>query len=89
MGVALLKLKNAHGLTYQQIGKVIEREKQSVAQYINDDTDMPAACWLKAVAQWPDLADRLEYELDDAEKDFQAHQRKLPLTQPEPETRAA
>lgn len=88
MAVALLKLKNAHGLTYEKIGKVIEREKQSVHQYVCDTTDMPAACWLKAVAAWPELSDRLQYELDEAEKAFRARQRALDLRQPDEERTA-
>jgi cyanate lyase len=89
MAVALLQLKNANGLTYEKIGKVIEREKQSVAQYICGTTEMPATCWVKAVAKWPELADRLEHNLDDAEKAFRAKQRTLNLQAPPPEEIAA
>ena len=89
MAVSLLRLKNAHGLTYKQIGKVIEREPQSVQQYICTDTDMPATCWIKAVAQWPELADRLLYNLHEAEKEFRANQGTLPLTRPVPDEVAA
>lgn len=79
MAVALLRHKNANDLTYKQIGKVIEREAQSVHQYICDTTDMPASCWIKAVAKWPELNDRLEYELDEAERAFRARQRTFDL----------
>jgi hypothetical protein len=79
MAVSLLQLKNAHGLTYEKIGRVIEREKQSVAQYVCDTTEMPASCWLKAVAAWPELHARLEHNLDEAEQAFQARQRTLDL----------
>lgn len=89
MAVALLQLKNANDLTYRSIGKVIGREPQSVQQYICSDTEMPATCWLKAVAQWPELAERMEHNLDEAEKAFRAKQRALPLTQPVPESEAA
>jgi hypothetical protein len=89
MAVALLRLKNANNLTYKQIGKVIEREPQSVQQYICSDTEMPATCWMKLVAQWPELNDRLEYNLHAAEKDFLASQGRLNLQAPAPETRAA
>jgi hypothetical protein len=89
MAVALLRLKNANGLTYKDIGKVIEREPQSVQQYICSDTEMPATCWLKAVARWPELHDRLEYNLHAAEKDFLARQQSLPLTRPVPDEMAA
>lgn len=83
MGVALLKFNNAHPeLTYTRIGRVIEREKQSVWAYINGGAEMPATCWLKAVAQWPELEDRLLYELDEAEKAFRSRQRELRLDVP-------
>ena len=90
MGVALLKLNNAHPeLTYTKIGRMIEREKQSVWAYINGGAEMPATCWLKAVAEWPELEARLLYELDEAEKAFRARQRSLTLPMPEPQERAA
>lgn len=79
MAVALLKLKNEHGLSYSAIGAVLGREKQSVQKYICDDTEMPASCWIKAVAEWSDLHDRMTYELDEAEKDFRARQRTMKL----------
>lgn len=82
MAISLLQLKNTLGLTYEKIGKVIEREKQSVANYICDTTEMPASCWLKAVAQWPELGERLEHNLDEAEKAFRARQRELALKVP-------
>lgn len=82
MAAALLKLNNAHPeLTYTKIGKVIEREKQSVHAYICLGQEMPATCWLKAVAEWPELEARLLYELDEAEKAFRAKQRSLKLEQ--------
>ena len=82
MAVALLQHKNANGLTYRAIGKVIEREPQSVQQYICDTTEMPATCWLRAVAKWPELNARLEHNLDEAEKAFRARQRALDLELP-------
>lgn len=88
MAVSLLQLKNARGLTYKQIGKVIEREPQSVQQYICDTTEMPASCWLRLTSMWPELSERLTHNLDAAEKAFQG-QRSLPLTRPVPEERAA
>lgn len=87
--LALLQLKNALGLSYKDIGKVIEREAQSVQQYICSTTEMPASCWLKLDAMWPEIRDRVEYNMDEAEKAFRARQRNLPLTQPTPEEKAA
>lgn len=88
MAVALLQFKNKHGLTYKAIGKVIEREPQSVQQYICSDTEMPATCWLRLTSMWPELNERLTYHLDAAEKAFQG-QRSLTLPMPAPEEKAA
>lgn len=90
MAVALLHFKNANPqITLKAIGKVIEREPQSVHAYICTDTEMPATCWLKAVAMWPELEDRLLYNLDEAEKAFRSRQRTLNLHAPLPEEIAA
>ena len=89
MAVSLLQHKNALGLTYQKIGKVCDREPQSIANYICTDTEMSASCWLKLVAKWPELQERFEHNLDEAEKAFRARQRNLPLTQPVPDEIAA
>jgi hypothetical protein len=89
MALALLQLKNAHGLTYEKIGRLIEREKQSVQQYICGTTEMPASCWLKLVSTFPELRARVEYNLDEAEKAFRSRQRELNLPMPIPEERAA
>jgi hypothetical protein len=90
MAVTLLHFKNAHPeLTLKKIGKLIEREPQSVHAYICTDTEMPATCWLKLVAAYPELDDRLIYNLDEAEKAFRAKQRSLSLPMPAPEEMAA
>jgi hypothetical protein len=90
MAVTLLHFKNAHpGLTLKKIGKLIEREPQSVHAYICTETEMPATCWLKLVAAYPELDDRLIYNLDEAEKAFRAKQRSLSLPMPAPEEMAA
>jgi hypothetical protein len=90
MAVALLKFNNTHPeLTYAKIGKVIEREHQSVSTYANGIHEIPSTCWLKLVAKWPELEARLEYELDEAEKAFRAKQRELRLEAPEEERKAA
>ena len=90
MSVSLLHFKNAHPeLTLAKIGKECEREHQSISQYINGISEMPMSCWLKLTAKWPELEDRLLYNLDDAEKDFRAKQRSLRLDPPLPETKAA
>ena len=79
MALALLQLKLSEKLTLEEIGHVIGRGRESVSQYIADEAEMGATCWLRAVAQWPELADRLEHNLDEAEKAFLARQRSLNL----------
>ena len=80
MAVALLKFSNAHPeLSYAKIGKVCEREKQSIHDYICRKTEMAAPCWIKLTAEWPELQQRFEYEIDEAEKAFRARQRELKL----------
>lgn len=59
IGVALLQVKNAHRLTLDDIGAVIGRSRDSVAQYIAGDAEMGAIAWLRAVEQWPEIADKL------------------------------
>lgn len=83
MAVALLHFKNAHpAITLKAIGKQIEREPQSVHQYISGGAEMPMSCWLKATAKWPELEERLIFNLDEAEKAFRAKQRSLRLDGP-------
>lgn len=90
MALSLLQFHRAHPeITYAKIGKVMERGKQSVEQYINNGTEMPASCWLKLVAEWPEINDRFEYNLDEAEKAFYARQRTLRFEAPVPEVKAA
>jgi hypothetical protein len=60
-----------------------------VHAYICTDTEMPASCWLKLTAEFPELEDRLIYNLDEAEKAFRARQRSLNLPMPAPQELAA
>lgn len=89
MAVALLQHMNANGLTLAQVGKVCEREAQSISQYRSGANEISSTCWLKLVAKWPELEDRLLYNLDEAEKAFRAKQRALRLDPPMPEEKAA
>jgi len=89
MSAALCNFNAAHPeLTYAKIGKECEREKQSIQQYICG-TEIPATCWLKLTARWPELDDRLIYHLDEAEKAFRAKQRELRLPAPQDQEQAA
>lgn len=88
MSAALLNFSSANSLTYAEIGKVCEREKQSIGQYING-SEMPASCWLRLSAKWPELEDWLIFHLDEVERAFRAKQRELRLPCPQPEEQAA
>jgi hypothetical protein len=88
--VALLKFNNAHPeLSYARIGKECEREHQSISQYANNLHEIPSTVWLKLTAKWPELEQRMLYELNEAEKAFRAKQRSLNLPMPAPESEAA
>jgi hypothetical protein len=89
MAVALCNFNAAHPeLTYAKIGKECERGASSIHEYICG-REMPMSCWLKLTAKWPELEDRLIYNLDEAEKAFRAKQRELRLPAPVPEDKAA
>jgi hypothetical protein len=90
MAAALLNFNAAHDqMTYAKIGKACEREAPSIHAYICEGREMPASCWLKLTAKWPELEDRLIFHLDEAEKAFRAKQRELRLPVPQPEGIAA
>lgn len=90
MSVSLLQFKNAHPeLTNAKIGKECEREPQSISQYCSGSAEMSSTVWLKLTARWPELEDRLIYNLDEAEKAFRAKQPELRLYAPQPAEQAA
>jgi hypothetical protein len=89
MAVSLLQFKNVNQLTLAKIAKECEREAQSISQYCNGTAEISSTVWLKLTARWPEIEERLIYNLDTAEKDFRAKQRSLRLDAPLPETRAA
>ena len=84
MASALCNFRGAYPeITLKAMGKVCEREAPSMHQYICTDTEMPMSCWLKLSAKWPELNDRLIFNLDEAEKAFCARQRTFNLRIPE------
>ena len=90
IGAALLQTKNANSLTLDEMAETMRRSDEAVAQYIAGEAEMGVTAWLRAIKAWPDLEDRLSYHLmDEAEKDFRAKQRNLPLPQPAPDAVAA
>ena len=89
MAVSLSQIKHNHRLTLDDIGSVIGRSRESVSQYLAAEAEMAASCWLRAEAKWPDLKERLEYNLNEAERDFRARQRSLRLETPDEKAVAA
>lgn len=90
VGAALLQTKVANKLTLDAMAEVMLRSDEAIAQYISGEAEMGLTAWLRARTAWPDLEDRLAYHLrDQAEEDFRAKQRTLPLTRPVPAEQAA
>lgn len=89
IGLALSQIKMVERLTIDEMATVVGRSDEMMAQYLAGEAEMGVTAWLCAVQEWPDLPERVEYNLDEAEKAFRARQRSLPLTAPPPETQAA
>jgi hypothetical protein len=89
IGLALAQIKIVERLRIDDMAEKIGRSDEMTAQYLAGEAEMGVTAWLRAVEEWPDLPERVAFNLDDAEKAFRAKQRNLPLSQPQPETRAA
>ncbi len=59
MGVALLQVKNERRLTLDDMGGVMRRTRESIAQYIAGEAEPGAVAWRRAVATWPELGEKL------------------------------
>ncbi len=77
IGTALLQIKNAHGLTLNDMAIVLGRIDDQVAKYIAGEAEMGIVAWLRANEAWPDLAERLEESA--TERALRARQRALDL----------
>lgn len=60
MGVALLQVKNERRLTLEDIGGVMRRSREMIAQYIAGEAEPGAIAWRRAEAAWPELTDKLD-----------------------------
>lgn len=76
-GTALLQIKNARGLTLEEMGAQIHRTRESVAQYIAGESEMGFVTWERAKDAWPELAERMAESA--AERALRAKQRSLDL----------
>lgn len=59
MGVALLQVKNERRLTLEDIGAVMRRSREMIAQYIAGEAEPGAVAWRRAEAAWPELVEKL------------------------------
>ncbi len=79
-GCALLQVKNARGLTLDDMGVDIGVSREMVAQYIAGEAEMGFSKWLRATAAYPELAERIEETA--AERSARSRQRPLDLNIP-------
>lgn len=60
IGTALLKVKNARGLTLADMETVLGRCGDMVAKYIAGEHEMGVVAWMRANEAWPELSDKVE-----------------------------
>jgi hypothetical protein len=89
IGLALSQIKIAERLTIDDMADKIGRSDEMMAQYLAGEAEMGVTAWLRACDAWPELGERVSFNLDDAEKAFRARQRELRLNPPMPESEAA
>ena len=86
-GTALLQIKNARGLTLEEMGAEIRRTRESVAQYIAGEAEMGFTTWERAKEAWPELKERMAETA--AERALRGRQRALDLDCPAKRAQAA
>jgi hypothetical protein len=79
IGLALSQIKIVERLTIDEMAEEVGRSDEMMAQYLAGEAEMGVTAWLRAVEKWPELPDRVSYNLDEAEKAFRARQRELKL----------
>lgn len=61
IGTALLQIKNEDRLTLNDLGAVLGRSDEMVAQYIAGEAEMGVTAWLRANEAWGErLAEKLK-----------------------------
>lgn len=78
IGNALGRVKSARRLTLPDMADKLGRSDDQLARYIAGE-DMPVSLWMKALALWPELADK--FEETTTERAMQSRQ--VPLDLPE------
>jgi hypothetical protein len=86
-GTALLQVKNARGLTLEEMGAQIHRTRESVAQYIAGEAEMGFVTWERVKDAWPEIAERMAETA--AERALRSKQRALDLELPTRREKAA
>lgn len=79
IGSSLGRVKAARRLTLTDMADELGRSDDQIARYIAGE-DMPVSIWMKALAAWPELADK--FEETTAERAAQGRQRALDLNAP-------
>jgi transcriptional regulator with XRE-family HTH domain len=87
VGCALLQIKNARGLTLEDMAGMIGVSREMVAQYIAGEAEMGFVKWLRANEQFPELVERIDETA--AERALRARQRALDLEPPAKKAKAA
>lgn len=80
IGISLLQVKNARGLTLEDMGFHLGVSREMVAQYIAGETEMGFLKWLRANEEFPELASLIEETA--TERAAKAKQRPLDLEFP-------
>lgn len=58
-GIALLKIKNAHGLSLEALSETLGVHRDMIAHYIAGEHEMGFTKWLRAIEAFPELAELL------------------------------
>lgn len=87
VGTALLQIKNARGLTLDDMGTFIGVSREMMAQYIAGEAEMGFVKWLRANEAFPELTSRIEETAED--RAARAKQRALDLDLPTRRDKAA
>jgi cyanate lyase len=87
LGTALLQIKNARGLTLNDMAQILGRIDDQVAKYIAGEAEMGVLSYRRALEAWPELASLIaETAADRAAK---TAQRPLDIDLPTRRNRAA
>jgi transcriptional regulator with XRE-family HTH domain len=86
-GTALLQIKNARGLTLEEMGAQIHRTRESLSQYIAGEAEMGFVTWERARDAWPELVELISETA--AEREAKRSQRPLGFDLPTRRSRPA